>query len=65
MFEKWVQKVADNGIYHTERMNFNSTYVNKHEMKCWLENGLPNDSMSIENAIILDLSMYQPILIDP
>ena len=35
------------------------------QIKKWLENGLPNDSMSIENAIILDLSIYQPILIDP
>ena len=58
LFEKWTDLVAHSGIYHTERMNFNNTYCDKIEIKNWLDCGLPNDSMSIENAIILNHSMY-------
>ena len=35
------------------------------KIKGWLDNGLPNDSYSIQNAIILKNTMMQPILIDP
>ena len=35
------------------------------KIKGWLDNGLPNDSYSIQNAIILKNAQLQPILIDP
>jgi dynein heavy chain len=46
-------------------MSLNSSFADPIQIKDWLDNGLPNDSFSIENAIILELSALQPILIDP
>lgn len=65
MFQTWVHKLGKSPIYHTKNMQFNTYYSDPILIKQWLDNGLPNDSLSIENAIILDLSIYQPILIDP
>ena len=53
------------GIRHSQHMNLNSSFADPIKIKGWLENGLHNDSYSIENAIILELSSLQPILIDP
>ena len=65
LFKKWLDRVKDAGIQLTPNMNFNSTFADPVVIKGWLDNGLLNDSYSIENAIILDLSFFQPILIDP
>ena len=35
------------------------------KIRGWIINGLPNDSFSIENAIILDRSRRYPLCIDP
>ena len=65
LFQKWLDKVRDSGVRLTHNMSFNSTFADPLVIKKWLDNGLLNDSYSIENAIILDLSAFQPILIDP
>ena len=64
-FSKWLRKVREVGIPLTFDMGFNSTFADSLSVKSWLSNGLPNESFSIQNAIILDLSTLQPILIDP
>ena len=65
LFKKWVDRVSNAGIRLTPDMSFNQTFSDPLVIKQWLANGLPNDSYSIENAVILDLSAFQPILIDP
>ena len=65
LYQKWISKVQTVGIRCTPNMNFNTAFADPLDIKSWLDNGLLNDSYSIENAIILDLSAFQPILIDP
>lgn len=65
LYKRWLAKVHDAGIRLTPDMNFNQTFTDALLIKSWLGNGLPNDSYSIENAVILELSPLQPILIDP
>ena len=50
--------MQDSGIRLTRNMNFNGTFADPIVIKGWLGNGLLNDSYSIENAIILDLSAF-------
>ena len=57
--------MKDAKIRLTPDMNFNSSFSDPLDIKRWMENGLPSDSFSIENAIILELSAFQTILIDP
>ena len=65
LFREWIERVQKAGIRIAPDMNFNNTFADKLVLKSWLANGLPNDSLSIENAIILELSAFQPVLIDP
>ena len=53
-----MDKVNHSDIRMTKELNFNLSYGDPIVIKSWLEKGLPPDSMSIENAIILDLSIY-------
>lgn len=65
LFTKWLIKIADFSINITRKLNFNSMFSVPLKIKGWLDNGLPNDSYSIQNAIILKNTQMQPILIDP
>ena len=49
----------------TRKLDFNSMFADPMKVKGWLDRGLPNDSCSIQNAIILKSAQLQPILIDP
>ena len=53
LFTKWLMKICDSEIAITRKLDFNSMFSNPLKVKIWLENGLPNDSYSIQNAIIL------------
>ena len=53
LYTKWLLKIADNCINITKKLNFNSMFSDPLKIKGWLDNGLPNDSYSIQNAIIL------------
>ena len=57
LYKRWLAKVQDGGIRLTPNMNFNQTFTDALLIKSWLSNGLPNDSYSIENAVILELSL--------
>jgi len=65
LYSKWLAKIEDHGINITPKLNFNSMFSDPLKVKSWLDNGLPNDSYSIQNAIILKNAQMQPILIDP
>lgn len=53
LFKKWLNKISNSEIATTKKLDFNSMFSNPLKVKIWLENGLPNDSYSIQNAIIL------------
>ena len=53
LFQKWLVKIAGHEINITRNLDFNAMFSNPLKVKIWLENGLPNDSYSIQNAIIL------------
>ena len=63
--QKWHKKIKENNIDIANKLDFNALFSNPLKVKAWLENGLPNDSYSIQNAIILKSAQMQPILIDP
>ena len=65
LMNKWITEIEDSGIPITEEINFNSLFSDPLVIKRWLDNGLPNDSFSIQNAIILQQTSMQSILIDP
>ena len=54
LFHKWAQNIHDVGIAVTKKLAFNSLFSDPLIIKNWLDNGLPNDSYSIQNAIILE-----------
>ena len=65
IYQKWIGDIKDLGINVSSEVNFNSLFSDPLKTKSWLDNGLPNDSYSIQNAIILDKTQMQSILIDP
>ena len=58
--EKW-----RNIIKKTTTFSFISTMSTVSERSCWKSEGLPTDSVSIENAIIINSSNCVSLLIDP
>ena len=65
LYTKWLVKIEESNICITRKLNFNSMFSDPLKIKGWLDNGLPNDSYSIQNAIILKHTSMQPVLIDP
>ena len=65
LYSKWQSDIEAAGIPITEEVNFSTLFSEPLIIKQWLENGLPNDSYSIQNAIILDQTSQQSVLIDP
>ena len=54
LYQKWIKDIKDLGINVSHEVNFNSLFSDPLKVKKWLDNGLPSDSSSIQNAIILD-----------
>ena len=54
LYTKWIHEIQEVGIHVSNEVNFNSLFSDPLKIKKWLENGLPNDSYSIQNAVILD-----------
>ena len=53
LYKKWINDISDAGVHITEDVNFSSLFSDPLVIKTWLDNGLPNDTYSIQNAIIL------------
>jgi hypothetical protein len=63
---KWKQLLTDEGIKFTEHFSVASALGNDPTIRDWIVKGLPNDSHSVENAIIIENSSQAfPLLIDP
>ena len=54
LYTKWIIDSNEVGIPVSNEVNFNQLFSDPLKIKIWLENGLPNDSYSIQNAVILD-----------
>mmetsp|Transcript_18662 Transcript_18662/g.41434 ORF Transcript_18662/g.41434 Transcript_18662/m.41434 type:complete len:1758 (-) Transcript_18662:2744-8017(-) len=62
---KWVDKLVNNSVPHHAGCRMMRTLGEAVQIQQWVVFGLPNDTLSIENAIIMDTSRRWPLLIDP
>jgi len=63
--EQWSALLRQKNITCSADFNLRETLGNAVEIRSWVINRLPNDSFSIENAIMLSKSNRWPLMIDP
>lgn len=62
---KIVKRLLDLEVKHSEKISMRSYLGEDVKIQAWNINGLPKDSTSIENGIIIDCSRRWPLMIDP
>lgn len=65
MVASWQSDLLSFGIPHTKGCNLESTLANPVKVRSWQLCSLPSDSLSTQNAIIMDNGRRWPLLIDP
>jgi dynein heavy chain len=60
----WRKKIKELGIIHTPEISMKELLEDKVEVRDWTVNGLPQDNLSIENAIIMKYSRRWPLMVD-
>ena len=61
----WQNGLVSMNIPHTLHCNIETTLSNPVKLRSWQICSLPNDSLSTQNAIIIDNARRWPLLIDP
>ncbi|CBJ31040.1 dynein heavy chain [Ectocarpus siliculosus] len=61
----WVQALVEKGLDHTEGTDMEGTLADPVKIRQWQMCGLPPDSLSSQNGIIMDTARRWPLLIDP
>ena len=61
----WLSKSRDRNISLSDKYSLQKTLGDPIEIRKWGINGLPGDSVSIDNAIITTKSQQWPMIIDP
>lgn len=61
----WMQILKDKKIPYTMNVNIISMLVDNATISEWTLQGLPNDELSVQNALIVTKSSSYPLLIDP
>ena len=61
----WQVELLDLGIPHTRGCDLQSTLADPVQVRAWSIAGLPSDSHSVENGIIMAKARRWPLLIDP
>eukprot|EP00930_Biecheleria_cincta_P008307 TRINITY_DN10972_c0_g1_i1.p1 TRINITY_DN10972_c0_g1~~TRINITY_DN10972_c0_g1_i1.p1 ORF type:complete len:3080 (-),score=708.03 TRINITY_DN10972_c0_g1_i1:231-8642(-) len=61
----WLQKLVDLKVPASKEFNLQVCIGDQVKIRQWVIDKLPNDSLSIDNAIILDNSRRWPLMIDP
>lgn len=61
----WQESLVKYGIPHTKGANLELTLANPVKVRSWQICSLPSDSLSTQNAIIMDNGRRWPLLIDP
>lgn len=49
----------------TKNYTFSSTFINTDDIRFWSTAGLPTDSVSLDNYVIISNATYLPFIIDP
>jgi len=62
---EWNDNISSLGIKVTPKITMKDILEDPVQTKTWTASGLPNDSLSIENAIIMFKSRRWPLMIDP
>lgn len=65
MMKFWMQILKDKKIPYTMNVNIISMLVDNATISEWTLQGLPNDELSVQNALIVTKSSSYPLLIDP
>ncbi|KFG51661.1 putative dynein heavy chain [Toxoplasma gondii p89] len=63
--QRWRGTLARYGVELSAHFDIQKAVGDSLQIQTWIVNMLPNDPLSIENAIILSLSTRWPLLIDP
>jgi dynein heavy chain len=63
--QQWSNALRDKGITCSGDFSLRETLGSPVEIRSWIINRLPNDSFSVENAIMLFRSNRWPLMIDP
>lgn len=61
----WLQRIDDYKIAHTPNYSLSSVLIDSFEQRSWNICGLPRDSVSTDNAIIVTRSSRWSLMIDP
>ena len=62
---EWNEKIKALGIKIADNISMKDILEDPVQTKSWTAAGLPNDNLSIENAIIMFKSRRWPLMIDP
>lgn len=65
VIKQWTSLLQSKGIPCSEGFTLRDTLGSPVTIRSWIINRLPNDSFSIENAIMLTKSNRWPLMIDP
>ena len=65
LVKSWQEGLRNFGIPHTANCNLESTLLDPVKVRSWQLCLLPSDSLSTQNAIIIDNGRRWPLLIDP
>lgn len=65
LIKGWIQKCAANGIPVSSSFNLLDHLVDPVQVRDWTIQGLPTDSLSIENGILVTRGRRWPLMIDP
>jgi dynein heavy chain len=63
--KEWNEKIKSLGIKIADNITMKEILEDPVQTKSWTAAGLPNDNLSIENAIIMFKSRRWPLMIDP
>ena len=65
LIEEWLQELRALEIPHTGNCNLVSTLGDPVKIRNWQIAGLPRDTLSVENGVIVQYSQRWPLFIDP
>ena len=65
MLQYWQTKLTENSIPHTDGTTLVSSFGDPVKIRTWQIFGLPKDSLSVENGVIVQYSKRWPLFIDP
>ena len=63
--ETWREKLKELGVEHSHGVTMRDVLGNDVEIRSWAVAGLPSDSLSVQNGIIMFKSQRWPLMIDP